>query len=91
MKFEYLNSYNRSFKKLPRNIQKNVSKAISQFIDFILSGQKPEGLGLKKLYKHYWEIRVGLSFRILFELKGNLVTFILVGDHNQIEQFLKTS
>ena len=89
MKFEYLNSYNRSFKKLPHNIQENVSKAISQFIDFILTSQKPKGLGLKKLYKYYWEIRVGLSIRILFELKGNLVTFILVGDHNQIKQFLR--
>ena len=89
MKFEYLNSYNRSFKKLPHNIQKSVSKAISQLIDFILNSQKPKGLGLKKMYKNYWEIRVGLSIRILFELKGNLITFILVGDHNQMKQFLK--
>jgi len=88
MKFEYLNSYDRSFKKLPDNTQKRIAKVISRFIDFILTGQRPEGLGLKKLYKDYWEIRVGLSIRILFELKDNLVTFILVGDHNQIKRFL---
>ncbi len=89
MRFEYLNSYDRSFKKLRSNTQKRIAKAISQFIDFILTGQKPEGLGLKKLHKDYWEIRVGLSIRILFELKSNLVTFILVGDHNQIKRFLR--
>jgi hypothetical protein len=48
-----------------------------------------KGIGLKRLKGDYWEIRKGLKARILFRWEGDLVEFVLAGDHNDIKRFLK--
>ena len=89
MTINYLRSYDRSFKKLERHLQENTALAIDNFLDFIQSRQKPEGLGLKKVYKNYWEIRLDIRNRIIFELKADTINFAFVGDHNAVKRFLK--
>jgi len=89
MKFEFLSSYVRTFKKLPINKQLKAVRAIIVLVDFFKIGQKPKGLGLKKLRNNYWEIRVDLEYRIIFEIEKNLISFVFVGNHGSIKNFLK--
>lgn len=91
MTYRYLSSFDRSFKALRQPQQAKAKKALEEVFDFIEKGQRPSGLGLKKLVKDYWEIRVDRSLRLIFQQGHELLTFILVGDHNQIRRFLKTS
>jgi len=85
----FLKSYDRSFKKLDRLVQKKAIFAIDSLLDFIKTRQKPEGLGLKKVYKNYWEIRLDIKNRLIFELKGDTINIAFVGDHNTVKKFLK--
>ena len=89
MIINYLKSYDRSFKKLDYLIQERAISAINSLLDFIQTRQKPEGLGLKKVYKNYWEIRLDIKNRIILELKGNIINIAFVGDHNTVKRFLK--
>lgn len=89
MTINYLTSYDRSFKKLERHLQEESICAIDSFLDFIKTRRKPEGLGLKKVYKNYWEIRLDIRNRIIFELKDDIINFAFVGDHNAVKRFLK--
>ena len=89
MRLDYLSSYDKSFKKLPKNRQLKAVQTIDILIDFFKTGRKPKGLGLKKLRNNYWEIRIDKGWRILFEFKSDLVTFIIAGDHDSIKKFLK--
>ena len=89
MIINYLKSYDRSFKKLDHLIQERAISAIDSLLDFIQTRQKPEGLGLKKVYKNYWEIRLDIKNRIIFELKGNTINIAFAGDHNTVKRFLK--
>lgn len=89
MVINYLTSYDRSFKGLDRATQEKTVLAVDKFLDFIKTRHKPEGLGLKKVFKDYWEIRLDIKNRIVFELKGNTINFTFVGDHNAIKKFLK--
>ncbi len=89
MKINYLKSYDRSFKRLDVLLQKKTITSVDSFLDFIKTRQKPEGLGLKKIYKNYWEIRLDIRNRIIFELKGDSIYFTFVGDHNAVKKFLK--
>lgn len=91
MTFRFLSSFDRSFKALSQPQQEKVKKALEKFFDFIETGQHPMGLGLKKVRQDFWEIRVDLSLRIIFQQRHDLVTFILAGDHTQIRRFLKKS
>jgi hypothetical protein len=49
---------------------------------------RPAGLGLKKLHKSFWEIRADLETRILFQVEKDRVTFVIVGNHDEIRRFL---
>lgn len=89
MTVEYLASYDRAFRKLPAATQRQTATAIDRLVDYFLTGQRPHGLGLKRLHKQYWEIRVGLAIRVLFELSRNRLTFIIVGNHDDIRRWLK--
>ncbi len=89
MRVEYLSRFDRSFKKLGSVLQSDIREALELFLDCLVKGVRPQGLGLRRLRGSFWEIRVGLNYRILFELKGDCVTFIIVGDHDDIRRFLK--
>lgn len=89
MRLNYLKSYDRSFRKLKSPQQENVIKAIDALIEFIKTGKKPQGLGLKKVRRDYWEIRLSVKNRIIFEFKGDVINFVFVGGHNGVIKFLK--
>jgi Txe/YoeB family toxin of Txe-Axe toxin-antitoxin module len=74
---------------LGRITQEKTISALDSFLDFINTRQKPEGLGLKKVYRNYWEIRLDIKNRVIFELKGGTINFAFVGDHNAVKRFLK--
>ena len=88
MLINYLKSYDRSFKRLDKPVQEKTIAAIESMLEFFKTRQKPEGLGLKKVYHNYWEIRLDIRNRIIFELKGNNINIAFVGDHAAVKTFL---
>ncbi len=48
-----------------------------------------KGIGLNRLRNNFWEVRKGLKTRILFRWSGELVEFILAGNHDDVRRFLK--
>ncbi|GAH05191.1 unnamed protein product [marine sediment metagenome] len=90
MHLNYLKSHDRSFKKLTSPQQENAIKAIDALIEFIKTGKKPQGLGLKKVRSDYWEIRLSVKNRIIFEFKGDVINFAFVGNHNEVKKFLSS-
>jgi len=89
MNINYFNSYDRSFKKLDRITQEKAVLAIDSLLSFFETHQKPEGLGLKKIYKNYWEIRLDIKNRIIFEFTQNTINIAFVGSHDAVKAFLK--
>jgi len=90
MRFEFKPSFDRSVKKLYGREKEELKKVALQAID-ILSQDRiiHKGFGLKRLKGDFWEIRKGIKARILFRWQGDLVEFVLAGDHNDIKRFLK--
>ena len=90
MRFEFKSSFDRSVKSFHGREKEEIRKVALQAID-ILSHDRilHKGIGLKRLKGDFWEIRHGLKARILFRWEGDLVEFILAGDHNDIKRFLK--
>ena len=90
MRFEFKPSFDRSVKEFHHEEKEEVKRVAIQVLD-ILSRDRiiHKGIGLKRLKGNFWEVRKGLKTRILFRWKGDLVEFILAGDHNDIKRFLK--
>lgn len=90
MRYEFKPSFDKSIKSFHEEEKEEIKKIAIQALD-ILSGDRMlhEGLGLKRLKWNYWEVRKGLKVRILFRWEGDLVEFVLAGDHNDIKRYLK--
>lgn len=90
MKVRYLNSFLDVFESLTQQDQTKLTHTISDLLNFIEKKIRPSvGLGVKKLRKNLWEVRVGIKTRILFTLEPGLITFAFVGNHDEIKRYLK--
>ena len=91
MKVRYLNSFVRAFESFANQDRVKTTRTIFDLLEFLenkirLSG----GLGLKKLRKNLWEVRIDIKTRVLFLLSPDLITFVLIGSHDEIRKYLKT-
>ncbi len=90
MKVEFKPAFERSIKQFPSRVKEEIKQSVVQLVD-ILSRDKHvrAGIGLKRLRADYWEMRKGLKVRILFRWQGDLIEFILAGNHDNVKRFLK--
>ncbi len=89
MRFEFSSSFDRRFRKLSPHRQQKARAAIESLLSY-LDRHTPlrPGLGLKNFHGDYWEIRIDIHDRIIFELTDR-VTFRLVGNHDEVRRFMK--
>ena len=92
MRFEFKPSFERSIKSLPPAEKKDVQEVSAQLIEvFSRDRQVHHGLGLKRLTRDYWEMRYGIKTRVLFRWTGDLIEFVLAGNHDDVRRFLKNA
>jgi hypothetical protein len=89
MRYQYKPSFSKIIGNFSSNRKEKTKEAIRSLVAFFETGQRTQGLGLKKLKREFWEIRSDLRDRILFRLKDDLVEFVICGNHNEIRRFLK--
>ena len=89
MRFQGTKAFHREWAKLPADRQEKARQTLEDMDRFFHAGTKPEGLGLKKLRDPFWEIRTTLKDRILFTLEKDLMTFVLIGSHDDVHRFLR--
>ena len=85
----YLPSFVKQLRELRGKEAEAAEKALIRFQHFSQTGEKPEGLGFKKLAEDKFEIRVDIRKRIVMKKIGSDYYLALYGDHNTIERFLK--
>lgn len=77
----YSSRFERSFKKLPKNL---IEKTIKQ-IKLFEKNQSDSRLDVHKLHgklKNQWSFSVNRKNRILFEYDGEDIILLDIGDHN---------
>ena len=83
----------RGFEKILRRLHPNERTEVQRNVDALVRAFEarslPVGLGLKKLGGTLWEFRIGLALRVLFEWEKQAVTFLFIGNHNEVQQFLR--
>ena len=87
MKASFTKSSERSVSKASE--KDRAKESVKQLILALESGNKPHGLGLKKLHDEIWEIRAGLRTGVLFALFPGEIRFLLVGNHEEVNRFLQ--
>ena len=89
MSYAFDESFTRSLRRFDPVQQLEIKRRVDLFIRAMSARQLPAGFGLKKIAPKLWEIRSGLSQRILYWQSKSEVTFTFVGNHDEIRHFLK--
>lgn len=82
-------AFQRAYQALDPPRRHRVERALQQLALLYAERQRPFGLGLKSLKPGIWEIRAGLGDRVLFRRQGDVVEFLLVGNHDEIIRILR--
>lgn len=89
IRVRFLRSFDESLDALSPQERKKAQASVERLLDCFDGGPKPLGLGLRKLQGGFWEVRAGLDRRILFQLEGDLSTFVIAGSHDEIRRRLR--
>ena len=50
---------------------------------------RSQGLGIRKLTGSFFEIRVGLDIRLVFQNRPECLLFVMAGNHAEVQKFLR--
>ena len=89
MEYRASRGFEKVLKRLHPNEKMDVQRTADALVRAFDAGSVPIGLGLKKLGGSLWEIRINLGLRILFEWQKKCVTFLFIGNHNEVQQFIR--
>ena len=89
MRYRATARFDRSVARLDPPRKARVTASIDQLVAGFEIGPLPLGLGVKQLRPGLWEFRAGLLDRVVFSRTGDLVEFLLVGNHDEIRRSLR--
>lgn len=89
LRFAFARSFEKTLKRLPSPEKVAVQRRVDSFMLAMDVRQIPTGFGVKKLAGDLWEFRTDIAMRVLFQWKKAEITFLLVGNHNEVQRFLK--
>ena len=75
--------------KLPAEVREKASKAIAEVGAAFGDPHRHRGLGLRKLAKRSYEIRVHLQWRVVFIHDGKVLIAYDVMNHDEVSLWLK--
>ena len=80
------------FKKIVREARREaeVSAALKLVMEGFGNPHAHTGLAIRKLGKHLYECRTGLAWRLVFEARKGVLTFDFAGDHNEVQNHLRS-
>ncbi len=87
----YKERFKRSYQRLTSDEQERVKKSLRLLERYLLIGEAPGGLGIKKLGTRLYEFRAGLSLRGVYVEEGSEVILALLGSHDEVCRFIRSS
>ncbi|MBI2925305.1 MAG: hypothetical protein HYY24_06320 [Verrucomicrobia bacterium] len=79
----------RAIRAMPSADRRAVRERIAQAQRHLGQPHLHRGVGLRKLRDDWYEIRVGLKLRLVFENTSEALVFEFLGDHDDVKRFLK--
>ncbi|MBI4238022.1 MAG: hypothetical protein HY696_06345 [Deltaproteobacteria bacterium] len=91
MRVHFFSSFDRSYKRSRPLERGKIEAAVRMLLEYIerRPSTPPKGLGLKKLRGSVWEMRIDLQLRLVFTMEQDLLSFVLVGNHDDVRRWLR--
>jgi hypothetical protein len=89
LQFSFASSFDRSLKGLRPREKVGIQRQVDSFMLAMDVRKIPTGFGIKKMGGKLWEFRTDLAIRVLFGWEKSTIIFLFVGNHNEVQQFLR--
>lgn len=89
MKYLYKSTFLKAFKKAAPFLKKLILQTDKEIKDYLETGKASYGLRIKKIGSRSFEGRVSDKVRIVWVKKEDLVSFMLVGNHEEVQRYLR--
>lgn len=89
MKYLYKNSFLNAFEKANPFLKNLILQTDKEIKDYLERGKASYGLRIKKIGRRSFEGRVSDKVRIVWVKEENLVSFMLVGNHEEVQKYLR--
>ena len=73
----------------PKEMRGKIGLALQQLERDFGQPHRHHGLGIRKLTGNLFEIRVGLDIRLVFQNRADSLLFVMAGNHDEVQQFLR--
>jgi mRNA-degrading endonuclease RelE of RelBE toxin-antitoxin system len=79
----------KEIRRMPVRERRKIGRRITEIQRAIGWPHLHKGAGLRKLRDEYFEARIGLKERLLFENTPEALVFEFMGNHDEVKRFLK--
>ena len=78
-------------KKLNAGERRKVQEAIDAAVQAWGNPHAHAGVGIRRLRSNAFECRWGLHLRLIFFAEASVLTFLTLGNHDEVQNFLKSN
>ncbi len=89
MRFHYKKEFIKQFDAYSRQAQELILESDRQIKGYIRGQNAPYGLRIKNIGKNVFEARVNKQIRIVWVKQEDMITFAIIGSHDEARHFIK--
>ena len=86
---ELSESFRATVRRYPKEVRGKIGKALEGMQNDFGHPHRHRGLGVRKLSPTWFEIRVGLDIRLIFQNRLESLLFVMAGNHDEVRKFLR--
>ena len=86
---EFSSRFRAQARALPAGRRKAVAETLTALSAAFGQPHLHSGLGIRRLMGAYFEVRVDRETRVIFKVERSVASILLVGNHDDVERFLK--
>jgi hypothetical protein len=73
----------------PKDTRRKIGVALQNLEHGFGHPHAHQGLGIRKLTGNFFEIRVGLDVRLVFQNRADSLLFLMAGNHDEVRTFIR--
>jgi hypothetical protein len=86
---ELSKSFRSCVRAYPKETRRKIGAALENLERSFGHPHAHKGLGIRKLTGNYFEIRAGLDVRLVFQNRAESLLFLMAGNHDEVQKFLR--
>jgi mRNA-degrading endonuclease RelE of RelBE toxin-antitoxin system len=86
---DFSGSFRKQVRDFPKETRRKIGLALHDLERDFGNPHRHRGLGIRKLTGNFFEIRVGLAIRLVFQNCPDCLLLLMAGDHEEVQKFLR--